>query len=149
MSSCVQTSTEIEKYLLSKESFAKDLWRKECQCAWFVQKKGRRQFSQLIKTYASVCIEKKFLMVCGSFDLRGNLAGTSGWSMELDDIRLQMQFRLRREQVFKSYNMLTTDHMVGSPSLEVAINIDSGMWKLHISCKTHLMLLFQGVELVD
>lgn len=88
-------------------------------------------------------------MVCGSFDLRQNLAGTSGWSAELDDIRLQMQFRLRREQVFKSYNILTTDHMVGSPSLEVAINIDSGMWKLYISCKTHLMLLFQRVELVD
>lgn len=88
-------------------------------------------------------------MVCGSFDLRENLTGTSGCSVELDDIRLQMQFRLRREQVFKSYNMLTTDHMVGSPSLEVAVNTGSGMWKLHISCKTHLKLLFQGVELVD
>lgn len=86
-------------------------------------------------------------MVCGSFDLRENLTGTSGWSVELDDVRLQMQFWFRREQVFKSYNMLTTDHMVGSSSLEVAINIDSGMWKLYISCKTHLMLLFQGAKL--
>lgn len=88
MSSCVQTSTEIEKYLLSKGSFAQDLWHKECLCCWFVQTKGRRLFSQLIKTYASVCIEKEFLMVGGSFDLRENLAGTSGWSGELDDIRL-------------------------------------------------------------
>uniref|UniRef100_A0A8C0EHZ5 ferroxidase n=1 Tax=Bubo bubo TaxID=30461 RepID=A0A8C0EHZ5_BUBBB len=49
--------------MLSERSIRKDLWYKECQCIWFVQKKGRRQFSQLIKTYASVCIEKKLLIV--------------------------------------------------------------------------------------
>lgn len=72
--------------------------------------------------------------------------GTSGWSVELDDVKLQMPFK---EQVFNSYNMSTTDHMVDSPSLEVAINIGSGMQKLCISCKKCFMLLFWGVKLVD
>ena len=109
---------------LSEKSFRKELWHKECQCTSFVQKKGRRQFSQLVKNYASACIEKKLLMVCGLFDLRDSLMGTSGWSVELDDMRLQTEFR---EQVFNSYNLSTTDHLVGSPSLEIAINIGSGM----------------------
>uniref|UniRef100_A0A663ENS5 ferroxidase n=1 Tax=Aquila chrysaetos chrysaetos TaxID=223781 RepID=A0A663ENS5_AQUCH len=34
----------------------------------------------------------ELLMVCGFFDLREGLMGTSGWSVELDDIRLQIFF---------------------------------------------------------
>lgn len=33
---------------------------------------------------------------------------TSGWSVELDDVRLQMQFGIQREQVFRSCNVSAT-----------------------------------------
>lgn len=69
-------------------------------------------------------------MVCGLFDLRQVMMGTSCWNMDLGDFRLQMQFGIQREQEFNSHNMSATDHVVGSLSLEVAIKC--GFWEVEI-----------------